>query len=98
MGQAASTVRKAIKADQEEQKKQFDDTMESLRQMAQDKMDKFYEDIELAFPLAYLPICSLDPLTHLLEVESKTTSFCRCIISRANSLSSNARCQRTAMS
>ena len=56
MGQAASTVRKEIKADQTEQKKQFDDTMESLRQMAQDKIDKFYEDIELAFLLAFQPV------------------------------------------
>ena len=63
MGEAANAVRKAIIAKQEEQKKQCDDTTESLRQMAQDKMDRFYEDIELVFPLAFLPICSLEPLT-----------------------------------
>ena len=56
MGQSASAVRKQMKADQEEQKKQFDENMESLRQMAQDKMDKFYEDIELAWPRAFPPI------------------------------------------
>ena len=50
MGQAASSVRKEIKDDQMEQKKQFDDTMESLRQMAEDKIDKFYEDIESVIP------------------------------------------------
>ena len=59
MGQAASVVRKQIKEDQMEQKKQFDDTMESLRQMAEDKIDKFYEDIESVIPLWFSPVCSL---------------------------------------
>ena len=59
MGQAASVVRKKIADDQMEQKKQFDDTMESLRQMAEDKIDKFYEDIELVISfMTCSPICS----------------------------------------
>lgn len=63
MGQAANAVRKAIKAEQEEQKKQFNDTTESLRQMAEEKMDGYYEDLELVFPLAFLHICSLELVT-----------------------------------
>ena len=93
MGQAASSVRKEIKDDQMEQKKQFDDTMESLRQMAEDKIDKFYEDIESVIILSTL---LFEALTPALEEGSRTTSFCQCTISRANSPFSNAKCQKTA--
>lgn len=46
MGVSATSLRNTFTESQEETKKQFDDTMNGLTTMANDKMAKFYEDIE----------------------------------------------------